>query len=174
MADYKSAYTGAQIDEGIAKANTALQEMPAHTHTAAQVGAAPAVESTTYAGCYYRSFDGAIEWINPPMELDVEYRTADRWQGAPVYVKAVDFGALPDTATKSVSHGIESLDTIVSADGYAHATSSNTFQTIPLVSNSGVVTCKMHMTATVLVVIAFVDLSHYTGRVVLRYTKSAE
>lgn len=41
MADYTSAYTGAQIDAAVAKANTALQSLPAHTHTAAEVGALP-------------------------------------------------------------------------------------------------------------------------------------
>lgn len=27
----------------------------------------PAVEDTTYKGCYYRTVNGAKEWINPPM-----------------------------------------------------------------------------------------------------------
>lgn len=32
------------------------------------------------------------EWVNPPMELGVEYRTTERWNGKPVYTKLVDFG----------------------------------------------------------------------------------
>ena len=28
---------------------------------------------------------GEWEWVNPPMELGVEYRTTERWQGKPVY-----------------------------------------------------------------------------------------
>lgn len=36
------------------------------------------------------------EWVNPPMILGVEYRTTERWQGRAVYVKAVDFGELPN------------------------------------------------------------------------------
>ena len=43
------------------------------------------------------------EFINPPMELGVEYRTTERYQGKPVYVKLVDCGALPNSASKSIS-----------------------------------------------------------------------
>lgn len=37
----------------------------------------------------YRIVDDIVEWFNPPMELDVEYRTTERWLGKPVYTKAV-------------------------------------------------------------------------------------
>ena len=43
------------------------------------------------------------EWVNPPMQLGVEYRTTERYQGKPVYVKFVDCGALPNSASKSIS-----------------------------------------------------------------------
>ena len=42
------------------------------------------------------------EWVNPPMKLSVEYRTTERYLGKPVYVQAVNFGALPNAATKTV------------------------------------------------------------------------
>lgn len=47
------------------------------------------VESTEHPGCYYRIVNGSIEWSNPPMLLDVEYRTTKRYLGKPVYVKIV-------------------------------------------------------------------------------------
>jgi hypothetical protein len=37
----------------------------------------------------YRIVDDIVEWYNPPMELDTEYRTTERWLGKPVYTKAV-------------------------------------------------------------------------------------
>ena len=43
------------------------------------------------------------EYVNPPMQLGVEYRTTERYQGKPVYVKLVDCGALPNSASKSIS-----------------------------------------------------------------------
>lgn len=36
-----------------------------------------------------------VEWTNPPMIADVEYRTTERWQGKPVYRKLVEYTA-PD------------------------------------------------------------------------------
>lgn len=57
--------------------------------TPEKIGAAPAVESTEYPGCYYRTVGGEPEWINPPMEDEVEYRTTERFQGKPVYTKQI-------------------------------------------------------------------------------------
>ena len=37
----------------------------------------------------YRETEGVIEWINPPMALDTEYRTVERWMSKPVYTKLV-------------------------------------------------------------------------------------
>lgn len=41
------------------------------------------------------------EWADPPMELDTEYRTTERYLGKPVYAKVVDFGALPNASSKN-------------------------------------------------------------------------
>ena len=49
---------------------------------------------------------GAWEYVNPPMSLGVEYRTTERYLGMPVYVKMIDFGALPYGTRKNVAHGI--------------------------------------------------------------------
>mgnify|MGYP002658927369 CR=1 FL=1 len=50
------------------------------------------------------SNDGGTTWsewefVNPPMELGVEYRTTERYLGKPVYVKAVDCGAMANNKT---------------------------------------------------------------------------
>lgn len=50
------------------------------------------IESDEYPGCYYRMVDGETEWLNPPMVADVEYRTTERCNGKPVYVKYIDHG----------------------------------------------------------------------------------
>lgn len=43
------------------------------------------------------------EWVNPPMKLGDEYRTTERYLGKPVYVRAVNFGTVPNAGTKSVT-----------------------------------------------------------------------
>ena len=67
---------------------------------------------TKYAGVW-----GEWEWVNPPMFLGVEYRTTERWQGKPVYTKLINFGALPDTSTRLVSHGITGITQVIRCVG---------------------------------------------------------
>ena len=58
---------------------------------------------------YYSSWAGAWqpwEWVNPPMQAGVEYRTTERYMGMPVYVKMIEFGLLPNATSKNVAHGI--------------------------------------------------------------------
>ena len=43
------------------------------------------------------------EFINPPMKLGIEYRTTERYQGKPVYVKLVDLGSCPSSGIKDVT-----------------------------------------------------------------------
>lgn len=49
------------------------------------------------------------EYINPPMKLDIEYRTTERYLGKPVYVKVVDCGACPASSWKDVTFGEEGV-----------------------------------------------------------------
>lgn len=52
-------------------------------------------------GCFYRMVGGVKEWLNPPMEDDVKYRTTERYNGKPVYVWKFKFPRIPggDTGT---------------------------------------------------------------------------
>ena len=56
---------------------------------------------------FYRMVNGVQEWLNPPMELGVEYKTTERYMGKPVYTKIVDFGDGPNKTYKEVSHGMD-------------------------------------------------------------------
>ena len=54
---------------------------------------------------------GEWEYINPPMELGVEYRTTERYKGKPVYTKAVDCGYMTNGKTiEIVSSAYRLLD----------------------------------------------------------------
>lgn len=77
----------------------------AETFNAMLAGLSPATESEDYPGCYYRTVNSEVEWINPPMELDIEYRTTERHMGKAVYTKVISLGALPAPGTcKKVKH----------------------------------------------------------------------
>lgn len=69
-----------------------------------------AEESSEYPGCYYRMVDDEVEWLNPPVVLGVEYRTAERWRDNVVYTTVVNLGGITDG--KKVSHGVAAKEII--------------------------------------------------------------
>lgn len=60
------------------------------------------------------------EYVNPPMQLGEEYRTTERYKGKPVYIKAVDTGALPNATFKSVAASFPNANAIVDYGGEAY------------------------------------------------------
>ena len=91
-------------------------------HTAQEIddAIARAIPSTDHPGCYYRMIDGVTEWVNPPMMIGIEYRTTERYKGKPVYIKAVDTGALPNATFKSVAASFPNANAIVDYGGEAY------------------------------------------------------
>ena len=81
---------------------------------------APAIEDAEHAGCYYRMVNGEKEWINPPMELCVEYKTVERYKGYNVYVYAHEININNDTDVLSVAAipcGVMEIKEFISMDG---------------------------------------------------------
>lgn len=59
------------------------------------------------------------EYVNPPMELGIEYRTTERYLGKPVYCQLVNFGALPNATTKRFGHDILGISAVIAVYGSA-------------------------------------------------------
>ena len=58
------------------------------------------------------------EYINPPLKLGKEYRTTERYNGAPVYVKMADCGAVANKKTIIItSNKYRIIDVIIRTDG---------------------------------------------------------
>lgn len=55
------------------------------------------------------------EYVNPPMESGVEYRTTERFWGRPVYYKIVDCGQIADN--KQVEHGVANMRDCIFCQG---------------------------------------------------------
>ena len=114
------------------------------------------------------------EWVNPPMELGVEYRTTERYRGKSVYVKLVDCGALPNNASKSISI---SDDTAVKCFDVVTGTNSSGM-VLPTASFGGTnLNREVAITSngsSILIVTNF-DGSSYTNTYVLvKYTKTTD
>lgn len=88
-----------------------------------------------------RTIDGTVgewEWVNPPMQLDVEYRTTERYMGKPVYALLVDVGAAPSTgyAEHAVSTDVASnVETVIRAEGNGVSADGNCL-TLPAISGT--------------------------------------
>lgn len=123
---------------------------------------------------------GPIEWINPPMQLGVEYRTKERYLGKPVYVKTINMGNLPGNAVKQASFQSNNVvDKIVSVTGQCtsdsgvnmslpyHAGSGPNWNTVILIGATGVGTAQIVTFAE--------DFAGYTDAcITVKYTKLAD
>ena len=56
------------------------------------------------------------EWVNPPMQLGVEYRTTERYFGKPVYTQVISIGAI-GSGSGNVEHGIPDISVVVGIIG---------------------------------------------------------
>ena len=59
------------------------------------------------------------EYINPPMQLGVEYRTTERYLGKPVYVICTPMGACAASSEKVASVGLSNVGYIIDCIGTA-------------------------------------------------------
>lgn len=105
------------------------------------------------------------EYVNPPMELGVEYRTTERYQGKPVYVKVVDCGNLPASGLKNIAHGIANCKPI---HVYGEMSNGNTLPyatgTYFYISADGDY-IQIYVTG---------DLTSQTAKATIKYTKTTD
>ena len=111
------------------------------------------------------------EWVNPRMIPGVEYRTTERYDSKPVYVKLISFGKLPNSDTAYVS-GISSQVNIVSLHGVAKG--GNETNSFPVIVGGQIAAYAFAQKATDgtrIYVKAVSDASAYTAEFILKYTK---
>ncbi|MBE5777377.1 MAG: hypothetical protein E7326_07735 [Clostridiales bacterium] len=111
------------------------------------------------------------EYVNPPMQLDVEYRTTERWKGQPVYVKLVDCKGMPASGVKNVSIGTTAehvMDFKVRLASGSHA-----LHVIPWTDTSFAVKMRVVLLSDGnLQFNANADMSAYTATAFVKYIKA--
>ena len=105
-----------------------------------------------------------FEWEHPPMKIGVEYRTLERYNGKPVYAKAINFGQAPNATYKDVSHGIENFSQLVSYTGMMGGAN--------LIEASAVDSIQIN--ASIIRITTNTDVSASYVYLVLRYTKTTD
>lgn len=118
---------------------------------------------------YANSSWNVICWENPPMNLGVEYRTTERWNGKAVYTKVFDFGALPNASSKTVAINIPTTF-IVRADHVIHSSDGKVIQS-PYFLADGTLVVKHLITGSGIQISTTADYSGYTATFQIWYTK---
>ena len=122
-------------------------------------------------------FGGAQPWecINPPMKFGVEYRTIERYNGKPVYAKAISLGAGPEANTvKTVSHGLNSMQDIVDYGGSMNSGGTQPVS-LPGMTPSGTDIRELGVNyANFLWKAGTSAITNYTGTGRVKYTKTTD
>lgn len=111
---------------------------------------------------------GEWEWANPPMVIDVEYRTTERYKGKPVYARLVDCNGCPGAESKTIPHNTAGVvDNIVSAQGQMQG-----YRVFPSSVIGGSMKLDIETNATEIILHSNADyLAGTPCHVLLKYTK---
>ena len=143
-------------------------------HTAQEIDDGIGFESTEYPGCYYRMVSGVVEWVNPPILPGVEYRTTERYQGKPVYVKLVNFYELPNATAKSKNFPIKNNGQLLECKGFVSGGGVLPYS----YPGSSVGTANVYTNKSTgsfgVIVSTDKDLSRQSAYFILKYTKTTD
>ena len=109
-----------------------------------------------------------------PVIYSEEEREIGVWiDGKPLYEKTIDFGALPNTTTKSVNHNISNIDKVAFLNGVAYKLGD--IIPIPFSHSSNVSNQpQLSIGDTTVNIRTANDQSDRTGYITVRYTKSTD
>ena len=114
---------------------------------------------------------GVWEFLNPPLAVNVEYKTVERYQGLPVYAKVVSYTTASPAADTDITvpHGITGLNQLVRFSGRGGQ------YTVPYFTSSGAYTALRAVNSTNLVFANYGNTGWGTTTwyLTLHYTKSA-
>ncbi len=121
---------------------------------------------------FYNNVWQPWEWVNPPMEDGVEYRTTERIDGKPVYKQYGSLGALPNASTLAFAVSVSGakLDKAkLTVEAY---NSSNRRYTFPFINTDGAIRAIVYATgARTYTIKSFSDLSDYSASYFIEFTK---
>ena len=103
-----------------------------------------------------------------------EQDTGFTWvDGKHIYKKTVNFGALPDSADKTVAHGISNLSRVIKIEGTSYKSAESKFTPLPSpgVSDS-TYSMNLQVDATGVTIYTGFDRANETAYVTIYYTKS--
>lgn len=114
---------------------------------------------------------GEWEWVNPPMELGVEYRTTKRHNGKIVYVTRLTVGELVNKGTTQTTLPNTPTE-IVELYGTAKSDAYTETVTFPILTSAGATGARLIASGTKNIVAkTYADYSGYVAIATVEYTK---
>lgn len=113
----------------------------------------------------YNSVTDETEWtewqfVNPPMELGVEYRTTQRWNGKPLYKKLVSLGSVSNGASIEWHDKTNVIPIRYDAHFYAQTVpkynSASSYLFVHLAANIAAISCAGYTNSPVAITIDYV------------------
>lgn len=99
-----------------------------------------------------------------------ETATGKKWiDGRTIYSKVINFGALPDTTTKNVAHGISSINSFITLKGIA--TDGSNYYPMPSGRTTDTNNIDLFANGTNVSVTTATNWSTYSAYIVVEYTK---
>lgn len=130
------------------------------------------------------TLEALADWLNPPMQLGVEYRTAERYNGKPVYMMALNFtGSLAnsDGVQVMISDMPKSATKVIWSNVIIENTASGERAQLPSVDETGKVTAYFYARAEdgydglILGIMSTMDMSGWTAPVfIVKYVKTTD
>lgn len=156
-------------------ANGAMLVIPRNKDSAAfQIAccASGTDKGTIAVRVYSASTASEWEYINPPMKNGVEYRTSKRVEGAVVYTKRINFGALPKATSRRVQiPNYTDAYTMQSIEFIMRNNSTDSAMQLAYGADPGFFVEEASASVINVVVNTSSDFSAYTGFVTIEYTK---
>lgn len=126
------------------------------------------------AVCIYNNGWGEWEWVNPPMIVEQEYRTTERFAGKPVYTKRIkhslasSVGSSSGLVDETIAHGISNFGEIV-----RYSARKGNYP-LPMVGGSGGIATVSQITASS-IILRLYNYSMSAGDIYfyLYYTKTS-
>lgn len=112
-----------------------------------------------------------IEWDNPLMLENKEYRTTERWNGKAVYTKVINCGKMPNNTNANIG-GLTTSMTVIDYD--VVMVKPGLSIKLPYFDANGVMQARAvcNTNSSVIQILTKSDLSSYTGYATIKYTKN--
>lgn len=117
--------------------------------------------------------DNVVAQLNEERSYSTEeINTGKKWiDGKPIYRKVVDCGALPNSTTKNVAHGINNLKKVIKSEGYSDD-NAGTHIPVPYVSGNPL---AISVDTTNIIIQASGNYTNFVNtQITLEYTKTTK